>query len=317
MSNNFSIPPAHHQWIDRVNLGTLNNNVKVRSMEDKQLEEQLQALFAEGKAFPHKQKVIKNKIGRLLDRNKYSLAKSRAYSLGFDDGWFLLMEHFWKNVWEIELGSKTESAYCDSEKIINRLRLVLRFKIIEAEEKIGARQKIEKSLDAPIGDGDGYTLLDQQAASTKTNDYEELKQAVEEDVMGVFFGAKMKSQPHINARTALQLYFQLEDWTKVAKELGVSENNISSFNSFYAGKIEPLISKFWGLLELVDLDITGELQRTLMEDYPQINAQKVLQKKLRGQRASYIADKLGVAETKLLTAFINDKCLPLLNGLRN
>jgi hypothetical protein len=315
--DNSNFIPAQQQSIAPVTVGTLNSNVKVLFMDDRDLEERLQALFAEGKAAPPSKRVrIKNAIGRLLENHKFSLAKSRATWQGFHDGWFLLIDHFCRNLWEIEPGSKTESAYCDSEKIVHRLRRVLRFKIAEAERKIIEIQKQEKSLDAPIGDGDGYTLLDLQAAPETVNYDEKLKRAVKEDVNGEFSGTKMGTQPHINARNSLLLYFQFEDWTKVAKELGADDKS-SFITSFFPDKIEPLITKNLGLWDLVDLDVTGELERTVMADYPHINAQKVLHLKLRGRRTSYMAKRLGVSKTKLLTEFINEKCLPLLNRLSN
>lgn len=319
MDSSFSIP-AHHQSIDRANLGTLNSNVKVQLMGGKQLEEKFQALFAEGKASPpDKRGKINNALGRLLWNHRDSLAQSRFNSSCFEEGYFRLMTHFWSNVWEIEPNSKTESAYCDSDKIVNRLRLALRCKIIDAQNdqrgKHRRGQLPNQSLDARIGHGDdnGYSLLDRLAAPKRTNEYDDLIKTVQEDVNGEFSGTKMRIQPHINARNSLQLYFKLENWKEVANELGA--DNIASFNSFRTDRIEPLITRFWGLWELVDLDITGELHRTVMEDYPQVNAQRVLRLTLRGTRTSYIAKQLGIEKTTLLMAFINLKCLPLLKGL--
>jgi hypothetical protein len=321
--DNSNFIPAQQQSIAPVTVGTLNSNVKVLFMDDldreeQLLEEQFQALFAEGKAHPDRQRINGNKLGRLLDKHKSLLARGIPQNDRFGEVWSHLQYHFGMNLWSIRT-KNTKSAYCDSEKVINRIRDYLFHRNRDEEKKRRGYSKSGKkpilSLDASIGDGDGYTLLDLQATPETVNHDEKLKRAVEEDVNGEFSGTIMGTQPHINAQNSLLLYFQFEDWTKVAKELGA--DNISSFNSFRTDKIEPLITKNLGLWDLVDLDITGELQRTVMADYPHINAQKVLHLKLRGQRTSYMATRLGVSETKLLTEFINEKCLPLLNRLSN
>ena len=247
MDSSFSIP-AHHQSIDRVHLGILNSNVKVLFMDDdkqQQLEEQFQALFAEGKAFPGRRPKIDNAIARLLINNQGFLAQSKFSSPRFEEGWFSFMNSFWSNLWEICPNSRTESAYCDSEVAINRFRFTLHRRIKGAEMK-----KTDLSLNAPIGGDGGYILLDQIAAPTQNNNYAELKQAVEEDITGEFSGTKMRSQPHINAQSCLLLYFELEDWMKVARQLGSDDISdftsfVSSFNSFRPHRCKNPCTKRW------------------------------------------------------------------------
>jgi hypothetical protein len=322
MDSNFSIP-AHQQSIDRVNLGTANStlgsNVKVRFMDDLDREEQLleaqfQALFAEGKAHPDKQRIIGNKLGRLLDKHKSFLAGGMIRSQCFEEGWSHLAYHFGMNLWSIRTRN-TKSAYCDSGKVVNRLRDYLSNRVNDAEKKqrgySGSGKLSDLSLDAPIGDDNGYSLLDLQKAAPENNDYDDLVKAVEEDVSGEFSGTKIPSQPHVNAQNSLQLHFEGYSWTDIAKQLSVTP---ATFNSFLRDKINPLISKSCGVLNFVDRDITGEMQATVMIDCPHVNAQNTLRLKLRGYRLENIARDLKV-EKKLLKAFIDNECLPLLRRL--
>jgi hypothetical protein len=67
MNDNLCSVPAHHQSIESTPPAKINSGVQKKLfMDDRTLESEFQALFAEGKAFPAKQPLIKNKLGRLL-----------------------------------------------------------------------------------------------------------------------------------------------------------------------------------------------------------------------------------------------------------
>jgi hypothetical protein len=271
MNDNFCSVPAHHQSIESTSLAKINLGVQRKLfMDDRTLESEFQALFAEGKAFPAKQPLIKNKLGRLLTDNKSLLVGAMAQSTCFNDAWLDLMNSFWGNLWKI---TTCDSAWCDSKKVINRIRFTLKKRIVDREVKQRGYIKFEevpedfeevpkdldaadkrlrelnllakatpRSLDAPIGDDASMTLADTIPARADNENFVWLRKLVDDDADSELKDMVMGIQPDLNAQNTLQLFLDGHSWRDLAKQFGVNEQ---TFSSFVNRRCLKLLKRLW------------------------------------------------------------------------
>jgi DNA-directed RNA polymerase sigma subunit (sigma70/sigma32) len=186
-----------------------------------------------------------------------------AQSDHFHDGWLDLMNSFWGNLWKI---TTCDSAWCDSKKVINRIRFTLKKRIFDREVKQRGYIKFEevpedldaadkrlrelnllakatpRSLDAPIGDDASMTLADMIPARADNENFVWLRKLVDDDANSELKEMVMGIQPDLNAQNTLQLFLDGHSWRDIAKQFGVNEQ---TFNSFVNRRCLKLLKRLW------------------------------------------------------------------------
>jgi hypothetical protein len=98
------------------------------------------------------------------------------------------------------------------------------------------------SLDKPIGDKDGYSLIDQISAAPRNEDYDRLEELAKQDVTGKLYTTVMLHYPNVNCQIILSMSLQNMSKKEIAIQLGVPP---TAFYSFFDRTFIPLLRKLW------------------------------------------------------------------------
>jgi DNA-directed RNA polymerase specialized sigma24 family protein len=207
---------------------------KSREEKLKTIEDEIQKLIANRNSAPTQRSQILNKLFRLLYENKSLFAGTHIKSPNFDDAWSKTMEHFLQNLWEVKT-EKTKSAYCETEKIVSRLRSYLIHRI---NDENGTQRKSQTNSSSPwslnplsldaINDSNMQSILDTVAAPV-SGEHLWLHELVELDERNKLKSIVMKGYPKVNCQNIILMFLQGYSWREIATNLNVPEQALYSF----------------------------------------------------------------------------------------